>query len=155
MIKLNTDVKDTATGLKGRLTHMLIEHGGTTYYLFQPRGLTTKTREPLDGFWITPQRVKGGVEIPTPELPTEVLGTEVTDDASGFKGIAIGLKLHVNGCVHLDVQAPGLTAEGERIKAQDFDIRRLSGKAIKKMTEQEQAESERKHPSPAYCPPHH
>jgi hypothetical protein len=159
MFKLGTMVKDTVTGLEGMLTHLHVEgEGGHVLYNFQPRGLNPKTQEPVDDMWIAPNRIKGATEVPeSPQLSEamKALNTEVEDQASGFKGIAVAAILHINGCVHLDVQPPGVVAEtGKAIKRNDFDIRRLKGKAIKPLTEAQYEKSVAASPSPApFTPP--
>lgn len=149
MFKLGTVVRDSVTGLKGMLTHLQLEGDGPMY-LFQPHGLNPKTQEPVDEFWIAPNRVLKGQQIREPYLARDVLGTEVEDAGSGFKGIAVAVVLHINGCIHIDVQPPGRVAEtGARIKRHNFDIRRLKGNAIKPMSEVERAVDEQRRPSPA------
>jgi hypothetical protein len=78
----------------------------------------------------------------------------VTDRASGFKGKAVHLTLHINGCIHALVQPKGpIPKTGDMIEAADFDIRRLSGKNVPKLTEPEMKKSVKKHPSPAGMTP--
>src|SRR5438132_538386 len=82
--------------------------------------------------WLVGERVERGVMVEDPYLALDVLGTEVEDEASGFKGKAVASVLHINGCLHIDVQPSGILEEtGTRIEPQNFDIRRLKGKAIK------------------------
>lgn len=152
MWKLGTMVKDKVTGLRGMLTHFHFE-GSTEMYDFEPRGLNPKTQEPVEGFWLTPDRVMGGIEISRPYLAEEVLGTVVEDLASGFKGTAVSSILHINGCLHIDIQPAGVVKEtGAKIKRHNFDLRRLKGKAIKPMSEKEIEASTAKAPSPAPFP---
>lgn len=155
MFKLGTMVKDSVTGLKGMLTHAQYE-GGNYNYAFQPHGLNPKTQEPVDGMWIAPDRVSGGVEISVPSQfddAISVLGSEVEDQGSGFKGIAVAAILHISGCVHIDIQPSGVVKEtGETIKRHNFDIRRLKGKAIKALSEAERERDQVQRPSPAAMP---
>ncbi len=152
MFKLGTDVKDSVTGLKGMLTHARLE-GDTLLYIFQPRALNPKTREPVEGFYIDKNRVVNGIDAPEPYLAREVLGSQVEDRASGYNGIAIASVLHINGCVHLEIQAQGVAPETfEKIKRQNIDIRQLKGKAIKQMTESEVVQSHTTTPSPMKMP---
>ena len=155
MLKLNTKVTDTATGLKGTLTHLHIEMGGNQSYCFQPVGLNPETRQPHVGLWLVAARIKGGVEIPTPSyLPMVILGTEVCDKHSGLKGMAIALQLHLNGCVHVMVQPEGTLSNSKApIEVANLDVRRLTGKHVPKQTEEQIEESQQKRPSPAYAPP--
>jgi|SRR5882724_4374844 len=149
MIKLGSKVTDVVTGLSGMITQLQIEMNQNKYYLFQPRGLNPKDGSPVKRFWCVETRLQGGEIIPEPELPLEVLGTEVEDSASGFAGIASALCLHINGCVDVTVQPQGKLKEtGEVVAAHDFDTRRLIGKAIKSMTSQEKEVSQKRNPSP-------
>jgi|ERR1051326_3316036 hypothetical protein len=148
-------VKDRVTGLKGMLTHAQYE-GGNYMYAFQPHGLNPKNQEPVDGLWIAPDRISDGVEVPIPQQFNDaigVLGSEVEDQGSGFKGIAVAAILHISGCVHIDIQPSGVVKEtGEPIKRHNFDIRRLHGKAIKQMSEAERDQDQERRPSPAPLP---
>ena len=152
MFKLGTMVKDSVTGLNGMLTHLQVE-GDSWSYLFQPRGLSPKTGEPVEPVWIAADRICNGVEIEvTPELSgaLNALGTEVEDQASGFKGIAVAAVFHISGCVHLDIQPRGVVAEtGKTVARCNFDVRRLKGKSIKAMSEAERNEDQSARPSPA------
>lgn len=149
MIELGSYVTDKATGLEGMVTHLQIEMDKTEYLRFQPRGLNPKSGQPVDSMWLVETRLEGGNRIPTPDLPVHVLGTIVEDEASGFTGMAISLILHINGCVHFNVQAKGLQDTGAPIGECNFDIRRLKGEAITPMTKEEQKIDEKKKPSPS------
>lgn len=149
MLELNTPVKDKATEMKGMLTHVGWDSDGNKQYLFQPKGLNEKTRLPLDGFWLESSRVVGGVEVSEGQIPRELLNTVATDRASGFKGMVVGLVLHINGCVHAVLKAKGTQEDGEPIKAVDLDIRRLEGDKVPKLTEQERKVSHAEYPGPA------
>lgn len=153
MFKLNSEVTDKATGIKGIVTLLHIEMDLTEMYLFQPAAVNPKTKIPLEGIWASPARLEGKDVVPRPELPTDVLGT-IVEDITGFKGMAVSLVLHATGCVHFNVQPQGKNDDGEAIKPQNFSIQRLKGPAIKKLSAK-QAEQERKSkPSPnAYAPP--
>ena len=152
MLKLGELVKDKASGSKGMLTHYHIDMDSNENYLFQPAGLNPETQLPIDTIWLSKGRVVGGKEI-SPDLPMEVLGTQAEDIATGFKGMVIAICQHINCCIHLEVKPKGtLKKSGETIKAQDFDIRRLKGPAIKQLTEEERDKSTKKNPSPAPHP---
>ncbi len=149
MIKLGSPVMDCATQLPGMVTHMQVEMNKSVYYLFQPRGLSPETGEPVKGLWVVGTRLQGGETIPMPALPLEVIGTEVEDRASGFAGVAVSICLHISGCVHVSVQPKGrFEKTGAAVCACDFDIRRLQGAAIKPMTEQEREADQAEKPSP-------
>jgi hypothetical protein len=159
IIRLGTPATDSATTLRGMVTHLFMDTGGRLIYLFQPRGLNAETGQPLKGVWVSEKRLQCHEELrPNVELPTAVLGTFVEDRASGFKGTAVGLTMHINGCVHIDVQPAGVIEKtGVPVDCCDFDIRRLDGPAIRRMTAEEKAKDEKEHPSPApvpsYCRP--
>lgn len=149
MYKLGVPMADGATGLDGMLTHLLIEGGGIMMYSFQPRGLNPETGEPVDSFWIDPTRVVRGTEIPELYLGRDLLGTEVEDTASGFKGVVVSTVLHINGCLHVDVQPQGVLAKtNTRVKPHNFDIRRLKGARVPQLTEDQLAKSHAATPSP-------
>lgn len=153
LFELGVMMEDRATGLKGMLTHYELQTGGNEHYNFQPRGLNPETGTPVDAKWITEDRVKGCPRVAC-DLPQEVLETAVTDRASGFKGIATGLVLHINGCIHVLIQAKGLLKKtGAMIEQQDLDIRRLSGSKIPALTKKVKKASEKKHPSPSPMTP--
>lgn len=156
MIALGTIVRDTATGLKGMLTHYQIEMCDQRYYSFQPSGLNNKTGQPAKNYWIVEDRIAGGQHGVEPDLPTQVIGTQATDLASGFSGTIISICLHISGCVHALVMPKGVLKTGEAKDSCDFDLRRLAGPAITKLTEAARRLDEKKRPSPmrvaAYSP---
>lgn len=53
------------------------------------------------------------------------LGSLVRDRITGFSGIAIGRTEFGFGCIHIRVQAKGLTASGDPIPVQAFDDQRI------------------------------
>jgi hypothetical protein len=149
MIKLGSQVTETATGLPGMVTQMQVEMNQQRYYLFQPRGLNPEDGTPVKRFWCVETRISGGEIIPDVKMPVEVLGTEVEDTASGFAGVATAICLHISGCVHVTVQPKGKLAKtNAAVEAHDFDIRRLKGDAIKPMTETERQADQTAKPSP-------
>lgn len=149
MIELGSFVTDIATGIEGMVTHLQIEMDGTEYLRFQPRGLNPKSGQPVDSMWLVEARLTGGTRISTPDLPLHILGTIVEDEASGFTGMAVNMILHINGCVHFNVQAKGQQDTGAPIEQCNFDVRRLKGEAITPMTKEEQKKDEKERPSPA------
>ncbi len=149
ILKLGSLTTDTVSGAKGMLTHLQISLDSSRLYHFQPRGLNPEDHQPVEGVWLVENRLSGAAEDEV-DLPLDVLGTQVTDRASGFKGTAITLVLHINGCVHLDVKPKGtLKRTGATIAAANFDIRRLEGPALKAMTEVELKRSCAATPSPS------
>ena len=148
ILKLGVPVVDRATGLKGMLTHAEISISGRILYQFRPQGLDKDTQHPVKGMWIdVDKRIEG--ELVDVDMPMEVLGTEVKEVNSGFKGMAVGLVQHISGCVHVVIQPKGQTKNGDPIGPLDTDILLLEGKAIPKKTEVEQTEHKKKFPSPA------
>jgi len=148
-------VTDNATGMKGMLTHCQINPLGNTMYVFQPKGLNPETGHPVERIYLDESRIQGGKpqEI---EVPTEVLGTEVEDLATGLVGKAIALVVHLSGCVHCDVQPTGkLTKTGSVPGLTDIDIRRLKGVKVPKLTKAEKAQDRATKPSPMGMPRRH
>jgi len=146
--KLGKMVTDKVTGLKGMLTHFVLDQDGNRNYFFQPALLSKETGKPIDSYWLGDSRVVGGKEVQV-SLPTEVLSTQVEDIATGFKGTACNVELHINGCVHVMIKPKGLNMKGQPIDGLSFDIRRLKGKKVPKYSEEELEESTKKKPSPA------
>lgn len=150
VIKLGTVCTDEATKLTGTLTHWLIGMSGSIDYLFQPNGLNPETCQPVKKIILSPKRLilppNAMKEI---EIPFEILGTQVEDQASGFKGMAIALIMHINGCFHVEIQPPGVTPKDQTpIKTAEFDLRGCTGIEIPVLTEAEQEKSQREKPSP-------
>lgn len=83
------------------------------------------------------------------DIPFEILGSHVTDEASGFNGMAISFVRHRNGCFHVEIQPYGaLPKTNSPVVAREFDIRGCVGEQIPVLTEAEVKESERRTPSP-------
>lgn len=152
MIKLGVPVKDKFTGLNGMLTHYQIFTNDARWYNFQPKGINPENGQPADMLWMTEDRISfaSKYDVPEPDnIPYEILGTEVRDTASGFKGIVTSITLHISGCVHANVQPKGMNKKTNQIITScDFDVRRLEGKFIKKMTPKKREEDQRVRPSP-------
>lgn len=148
ILELNTKVIDKITETEGMLVIAVLDMDRTVRYVFQPRGLNPETHQPVTRIVLEKVRVQGASEIEV-NLPVEVLGTEVEDRATGFKGIAVQLSYYVNGCVHFDVKPKGiLTKTGDTIESYEFDYRRLMGPAIKVMSKEELKKDQEKAPSP-------
>lgn len=148
MFKLGAPAKDKASGLKGSLLHMQIV-GKNRWYNFQPAGLNPETETPVPAEWITEDRIECDTE-PDPDLPLEAMGTQAKDKVTGFKGTITAIIVHLNGCIHLQIQPAGKVAKtGAMIDHRDFDIRMLEGPALKNWSEQERKASQRTVPSPA------
>lgn len=83
------------------------------------------------------------------EVPFDILGTEVTHDASGFKGTATAFVQHPHGCFHIYIQPKGrLGKTNGPISDAHFALTACSGPAIPKKSAQELKEEERRRPSP-------
>jgi len=155
MLKLGTLIKDKSTNQEGMLTLMQVEQNENIYYYFQPRGVSPKHGEPLEGRWIVDTSVEGGVIVTPPYLPVDILGSYAKDNASGYEGNITSLRLHINGCVHVSLQSTQILKETGTVPLSvDFDIRRLSGEKIDDITEEELEESRLKNPSPTGVGPY-
>ena len=146
-----TRCKEIATELDGMITHVLIHIGGHVQYVFQPSGLTAESGQPLERMVVELARLGGFLDSAYSEIDvrSEILGTTIMDNASGFKGMATAFVLHSSGCFHVVIQPPGkLVKTGAPIERADFDIRQCSGNSIPVATEDELAESKKKKPSP-------
>jgi hypothetical protein len=150
VLKLGVLCTDSATGLPGMLTHWFCDEEGAIRYLFQPRGLNPENGQPVEKIYLTGNRIETEDEnYEEVEIPFEIIHTTVTDEASGFSGLAVGLVRHVNGCFHVEIQPHGKLAKtGAAIKRRDFDLRQCSGKEIKNGTKEEIEKSKIKEPSP-------
>jgi hypothetical protein len=150
--KLGVTVTDNASSIKGILTIFSLDMGGGKLYGFQPAGLNPSTKEPISQFWLSENRISDS-EMVDIDIPVHVLGSQVEDSTTKFKGMAIQLYYHLNGCVHIEVKPKGIIKEtGESIKAVEFDIRRLKGIMIKKLSEKELVVSRKEKPSPEIKP---
>lgn len=150
VIKLGTVCTDKATELSGTLTHWVIGMDGQILYLFQPKALD-ENGQPVVHILLEQKRLNHEKEdIETVVVPFEILGTIVTDKASGFTGMAVSLMMHINGCFHVYIQPKGLNEKtNSPIQKNDFDIRSCEGEMIKKMSEEKLKESKKKTPSPS------
>ncbi|MEI6396736.1 MAG: hypothetical protein WCO48_01535 [Candidatus Taylorbacteria bacterium] len=150
VLKLGTVCKDKATGLEGTATHWVCDMGKKVEYLFQPKGLNPEDGQPVHKLILEEERLSfRPLDIEEIEIPFEILGTQVTDSASGFSGMAVRFIRHINGCFHVSVQPAGVLKKTRTpIKSSEFDLRECSGKMIKKMDNKQLAASKKKHPSP-------
>lgn len=150
MFSLNQQCKDKATGRKITLTHAVLTPMGVMFYLAQPDALNPKTGRPVDTIRVTPDRVVDG-KAEDISVPLEVIGTKVTDKATGMKGVVTTLVMHPGNCLHATVLPAGLADGNETPECVEIDIRRLKGPAIVEMTAEERKASEKKSPSPSSC----
>lgn len=54
------------------------------------------------------------------------LGSIVSDDISGFQGVAVARTVYLNGCIRVQVQPKELKEDGELMKAVWFDEPQLT-----------------------------
>lgn len=147
IFKLGVKVKDSATNLEGALMHYQLMDGAN-WYNFQPSALNPETGEPAHCNWISEGRVQGGEEVEF-DLPVALLGTKAKDKITGFKGIVTSIILHINGCLHVEIQPEGKNAKtGAANKPHDFDIRTLEGPGFKVLSQKEIDASRKEKPSP-------
>jgi len=152
IFKLGTMVKDIASGAVGMLTHCLINLDKQCTYIFQPKGLNPTNMKPVNVIVIEATRITGAITEDI-NIPLEILGKQGEDLASGFKGMIIGLTIHLNGCVHAEIKPKGtLKNTGETIEPVEFDIRRLKIPGVKILTDKELKQSTKKTPSPILKP---
>jgi hypothetical protein len=140
---------DKATELKGTLTHWVMGMDRRVFYLFQPYGLDDKG-EPIGKLSLEMERLNlKPTDFEMVDVPVEILGSIVTDKASGFTGMAIDFVRHVNGCFHVAIQPKGILAKTkEPVKKCEFDLRGCKGKQIDNPTGTKLEESKRDKPSP-------
>ena len=148
-LTLGTVCDDRATGLTGTLTHWVLSMDGRITYIFQPRGLDRKG-QPLNHLVLNEARLDvSESDFEEVEVPVEILGTEVTDKASGFTGMAIDFIYHINGCFHVAIQPRGVVeSTGLPINVSEFDLRRCTGEKIIELSKEELTLSIEKEPSP-------
>jgi len=151
VLKLGTVCRDEATEQTGTLTHWKCHMDQRIEYLFQPKGLNPENGQPLGKLQLGSERLKTvtGEDFEEVEIPFEILGTTISDKASGFSGMAIAFVRHINGCFHVIIQPPGVIKNtGEPIKVNNFDLRECEGEKITEMTEAELKKSKKDRPSP-------
>ncbi len=158
IIKLDQVVVDKYTGVVGVLTHFMLYCDGSCIYHLKPLGLNKDTKEPFDGTWVVSSRIdpkpsgkaklKNTLSTEMIELPIDVLGTKVKHKYTGITGFACSIEYHINGCIHIYIQQKGTTASGCAIKQQNFDVRELTGSALKKLSVKQKKTSVRTTPSP-------
>jgi hypothetical protein len=153
VLTLGTECRDKATEITGTVTHWVMNMGGRVEYLFQPRGLDEEGA-PLKKLYLCRERLEvseGNFEMV--EVPFEILGSQVTDKASGFTGMATQFIRHINGCFHVEIQPKGmLPKKGTVTQSRDFDLRACVGEKIAVLTDEERSASHRERPSPSERP---
>lgn len=149
LLKLNTIVHDKIIDVDGTLTHSVINMDHHVNYIFQPKGIDEISKLPVDKMYVEAARIIGG-EYEEVEIPLNILGTEVEEIGSGFKGIITGIVIHLGNCIHAEVTPKGVLKTDRRTA--EIDLRRLVGDAIPKLTKEEVKDSEKKFPSPIGTP---
>ena len=141
-IKLGAVCVDRATGLTGTPTHWVLDMDKRVEYVFQPNGLDSNG-QPLDHLILGLARLDVNYsDFEEVDVPFEILGTEVTDMASGFTGMAVDFIFHINGCFHVAIQPWGVVQRTKLpIRKCEFDLRRCRGEKIIELSEAELAES--------------
>jgi hypothetical protein len=149
VIKLGTLTTDRATALEGTVTHWICNMEKRIDYLFQPRGLD-KEGQPVKKIHLEAARLNvKESDYEKVEIPFEVLGSVVANNASGFSGMAVEFVKHLSGCLHVIIQPSGtLSNSACPIRACEFDLRECTGDMIPKLTEQERKVTEVQNPSP-------
>lgn len=148
--KLGQKAVDTATGIGGLLNHAFVNPDLGVLYTLIPQGTNVETGGPLPSMWIHSSRVQAK-EWDETEVPP-VMHETVKDVGSGIEGVVVGITIHPNGCLHVDIQPPGKLKSGKACEPFDVCIRRIEGKTIKKLTEAEHKEEQTKRPSPSAMP---
>lgn len=150
VIKLGSPCRDKATGLKGAVTHWLYDMGHRIDYVFQPKGLNEETGQPVDILVLEAERLEISPKcFELAEIDEDILGSQVTDEMTGFKGMAVGFVRHTHGCFHVQIQPKGrLPKSNDPVKKREFDLRFCTGKKIKKMKPDELEKSTKEKPSP-------
>ena len=148
-IILSTVCKDRATELQGTVTHWVCDMGLRIDYIFQPKGLNEEG-QPLPFISLEAERLDVNDDMfEEVDVPVEILGSQITDNASGFAGMTVGFVRHVNGCFHGVIQPKGILAKTKMpVKKGEFDLRQCSGKMIAKMSKKDLAKSKEEKPSP-------
>lgn len=149
VLKLGTVCTDRATKLEGTLTHWVIDMDKRVDYIFQPKGLDENglpVKKLL--FGIGRLEVKE-TDFETVDVPFDILGSQVTDKASGFTGMAVQFIRHINGCFHVGIQPEGIVERTKLpISLCEFDLRQCTGEKIAELSGTELAQSKRDRPSP-------
>lgn len=66
----------------------------------------------------------------------DLLGHEVEDKVSDFKGVVISMSFDLYGCIQADVRPTKLDKDGKTVNGQWFDVSRLTVTSKKPLMEQ-------------------
>ncbi len=149
-VRLNTVCTDIATGIEGTITHWLYNMSGEITYVLQPKGINSKSGLPVSRLNLELARLKvpakGFEEV---DIPNEILGTEVEDVATGFRGMAVAFIRYINGCFHIVIQPAGLLAENNSpFPKAEFAIQGCKGPKIPELTPEAKKVVDAERPSP-------
>lgn len=147
LLQLGTMVKDKPSRTEGMLINAVIDMDQQVEYIYQPKGLSPKTGEPVDVIMVVSSRIEGGT-MEEVDVPVQYLGTDAQDIATGYTGTVINIVYHINGCMHIGIKPPGQNSEGNTFATKEFDIRRVTGEVIKPLEGEALKESKVKTPSP-------
>lgn len=149
-VKLGTVCTDIATGIEGTITHWLYNMSGEITYVLQPKGINMKLGLPVGRLNLELARLKVSQKaFEEVEIPHEVLGTEVEDKATGFKGMAVAFIRYINGCFHLVIQPAGLLEENNSpFPKAEFAIQGCKGPKIPELTPEAKKVVDTERPSP-------
>lgn len=149
VLRLGTVCTDKATELEGTLTHWMMDMAAEIDYFFQPRGLD-ENGQPVNKLFLEEARLDAKAsDFETVDVPFEIIGSVVTDKASGFTGMATGFIRHINGCFHVVIQPRGLSPKTKMpIQKRDFDLRGCTGEKIVELTPTALEKSKAERPSP-------
>ncbi|MEK7646241.1 MAG: hypothetical protein AAB381_00910 [Patescibacteria group bacterium] len=150
VIKLGTECEDKATKTKGRVTHWICDMEYRIDYLFQPHGTSPEDGQPIKKLYLETARLQfEGEPYEEVEVPVEILGTQVTDKASGFTGMAVSFLRSINGCFHVFIQPSTIVEKtGCPVAKTDFDLRECEGAMITQLQTEELERSRVTTPSP-------
>lgn len=128
LIKTHTKCTDSATGLDGTVCAIEILKDGEVEYLFQPKGLNPETKVPLNRFPVKAWRLNvKDSDYEDRDVPIQDIGKLVKDTVSGYQGTIVSVIVHLNGCCHYVLQAPGVSQNGNPIRMIEVDPRSCEG----------------------------
>lgn len=109
VFKLGTVVTMGETGIEGKLTHLDIGSDGSFRYVFKPLRNSDNIGK-CKGIWIPYTQVTGG-KLCVATAPTHVIGKPASIRHESVTGIIRAVTLHMNGCVHVDIQMQNIAPD--------------------------------------------
>lgn len=122
MIKLGTSVTDKITGVKGTAYCRTVYLYDCARVGVQPAAMDDTTKVP-DRVYVDELNLIEDDGTP-PEKPS-ILGQQVTDSISGYKGTAVCYTEYIHAVPRVGIQKKGLTKEGKPFDALDVDFPQL------------------------------